>query len=86
MDALLPYCDIVFGNEAEAEAYASAQGLPDPKNLTAVAQAIAGLTKSNPSRPRIVVITHGAEPTIVVSSEDVENPKVVMSHGVSVLC
>lgn len=76
----------MFGNEAEAEAYASAQGLPDPKNLTAVAQAIASSTKTNPSRPRVVVITHGAEPTVVVSSEDVENPKVVMSRRIPVLC
>ncbi|GJJ15741.1 hypothetical protein Clacol_010019 [Clathrus columnatus] len=75
LDSLLPYCDIVIGNEAEAEAYANAQGLPEPKNLPAIAQAIASLPKINPSRPRIVVITHGAESTILVSSEDIKNPK-----------
>lgn len=74
----------MFGNEAEAEAYASAQGLPDPKDLSAVAKAIASLPKINPSRTRVVVITHGAEPTIVVSSDDVENPKVFLHPSYSV--
>ena len=77
LDSVLPYCDILIGNESEAEAFASAHGLPSPTDLPAVAQTIAALPKTNPSRPRIVVITHGAESTVVVSSADVNNPKVV---------
>ena len=75
LDSVLPYCDIVIGNESEAEAYASAHGLPSPSDLSAVARSIAELPKTNPSRPRTVVITHGPESTVVVSSADVENPK-----------
>jgi len=76
LDRLLPYCDIVIGNESEAEAYASANGLPSTTDLPAIAKSIASLPKVNASRPRIVVLTHGAESTVLVSSADVENPKV----------
>lgn len=41
----------------------------------AVAKAIAVLPKTNASRPRIVIITHGAESTVLVSSAEPENPK-----------
>lgn len=76
MQQILPFCDILIGNEAEAEAWASASGLPDTKDLSAIAKAIAVLPKSNPSRPRIVVITHGAESTRLVTSTDPDNVKI----------
>jgi adenosine kinase len=75
LDSVLPYCDFIIGNESEAESYATAHGLPSPTDLPAVAQSIAALPKTNASRPRIVVITHGAESTVVVSSADIQNPK-----------
>jgi adenosine kinase len=75
LDSILPYCDIIIGNETEAESYAAARGLPSPTDLPAIAKAIASLPKTNASRPRIVVITHGAESTILVSSDDIDNPK-----------
>lgn len=77
---IIPYCDIVIGNESEAEAWASATGLPH-KDLPTIAQALATQPKANPSRPRIVVITHGAESTIVVSSDDKDNAKVYPVHA-----
>lgn len=75
LDSVLPYCDIVIGNESEAEAYGTAQGLPSPTDLPAVARAIATLPKVNTLRPRIVVITHGSEATVLVSSADPDKPK-----------
>ncbi|CAO1617903.1 unnamed protein product [Parajaminaea phylloscopi] len=63
VDQILPLSEIVFGNEAEAEAYAESHGL-DTKDLEKIAQAIAD-SPSELSRPRTVIITHGAEPTIV---------------------
>ncbi|KAF8574324.1 Ribokinase-like protein [Ramaria rubella] len=75
LDSLLPYCDFVIGNESEAEAYATANGLPNPTDLPEIAKAIARLPKTNASRPRVVVITHGSESTVVASSADIENPK-----------
>lgn len=75
LQQVLPHCDIVICNESEAEAWASANGLPDKTDLKATAKALALAPKSNPSRPRVVVFTQGADSTILVSAADPENPK-----------
>jgi Sugar kinases, ribokinase family len=72
----MPYCDFIIGNESEAEAWASSNGLPDNKDLPAIAKAIAILPKSNPSRPRVVIFTQGAKSTILVTSTEPDTPKV----------
>lgn len=61
----LPYVDILFGNESEAAVFAKEQdfGTEDVKEI---AKKMAELTKVNGSRQRIVVITQGKEPTIVI--------------------
>ncbi|EJU00133.1 Ribokinase-like protein [Dacryopinax primogenitus] len=74
LQQVLPYVDILFGNESEAASYAEANGLPT-SSVADIAQAFANLDKANPSRPRLVVITQGAESTIVASSTD-QTPKV----------
>jgi hypothetical protein len=76
LQSILPYCDIIIGNETEAEAYAAANGLPDTKDLAAIAKAVAISPKSNKSRPRVVIFTHGAESTTLVSSAEPDSPKV----------
>ncbi|KAH7886338.1 Ribokinase-like protein [Phlebopus sp. FC_14] len=76
LQSVLPYCDIVIGNETEAEAYATATGLPDTKDLTAIAKTIATSPKSNASRPRTVIFTHGPKSTILVSGAEPDNAKV----------
>lgn len=81
LDQILPYCDIIIGNETEAEAWASAKGLAETKDLKAVGKAIAGLPKSNPARPRTVVLTHGAEATVVVTSDKPDSPSVFPVHA-----
>jgi len=75
LQKILPYIDYLIGNEAEAEAWASANGLPDPKDLPAVAKALAQQPKSNPTRDRIVVFTNGSQPTIAVRSSSLDNVK-----------
>ena len=75
LQKVLPYVDYLIGNEAEAEAWASANGLPDPKDLPAVAKALAQQPKSNPIRDRIVVFTRGAQPTITVRSSSLDKVK-----------
>ncbi|KZT01150.1 adenosine kinase [Laetiporus sulphureus 93-53] len=77
LQQIIPYCDIIIGNEAEAEAWASASGLPEHKDLSKIAAAIATMPKSNPSRPRTVIITHGPKPTTIVSGAEPDAPKVV---------
>jgi adenosine kinase len=76
LQQVIPYCDIIIGNESEAEAWASAVGLPDKKDLKAIAKSIAISPKSNASRPRVVVFTQGAESTVLVSSAEQDTPKV----------
>ncbi|KDQ62877.1 hypothetical protein JAAARDRAFT_168161 [Jaapia argillacea MUCL 33604] len=76
LQQILPYTDILIGNESEAEAWAEATGQPDKKDYAAVAKAIASLPKANPARPRIVIITQGPHSTIVVSADEPDSPKV----------
>ncbi|KAF9924760.1 adenosine kinase [Linnemannia zychae] len=69
LDEVMPYIDIIFGNEGEAEAYASAHNLPNPKDIKATATYIAKLPKVNSQRERLVVFTQGVNDTIVVKSD-----------------
>ncbi|KAL1678072.1 Ribokinase-like protein [Schizophyllum commune] len=73
---VLPHCDIVIANEAEAESWAIANNLPDPTDLPAVGRALATVLKVNPARPRLAVFTHGAKQTVVVSSDAPDKPKI----------
>jgi len=82
LQQIIPYCDIIIGNETEAEAWASATGLPH-KDLDAIAKALATQPKANPARPRIVIITHGPKSTTVVSSDNAENAQVYPVHPLS---
>ncbi|KIK71544.1 hypothetical protein GYMLUDRAFT_66739 [Collybiopsis luxurians FD-317 M1] len=76
LQQIIPFTDIVIANEYEAEAWAKANGHANPTDLPAVAKAIAILPKSNTSRPRVVILTHGAESTVLVTSDAPDAPKV----------
>ncbi|PLW22288.1 hypothetical protein PCASD_16994 [Puccinia coronata f. sp. avenae] len=67
VDQLLPFVDFLFGNESEAAAYAAAHSW-DTKDLPTIAVRIAALPKKVETRPRVVIITQGAESTIVAST------------------
>jgi adenosine kinase len=64
MLGVMPYCDIVFGNESEAQAFAENNGLDDT-SAAAVAKHISGMPKKNAGRERMCIITQGAEFTAV---------------------
>lgn len=89
---VLPYTDIVFGNETEAEAFATATNYSGSKtDLIGIAKALAGYEKSNKARERIVVFTNGAKSTILVAGPNAEaqvipvkalsNDKIVDTNG-----
>jgi len=63
MAAALPYCDFVFGNESEATTFGEVKGWGN--DIGQVALKIAALPKASGTRPRIVVITQGPNPTYV---------------------
>ncbi|TFK65448.1 Ribokinase-like protein [Pluteus cervinus] len=71
LSKILPYTDILIGNESEAEAWATANNVTETKDLSAIAKAIAASPKAN-STPRIVVITQGDKSTIVATSNQAE--------------
>lgn len=75
---ILPYTDVIIGNEAEAEAWASATWSPDlqQRDLPAIARSIALLPKFNSSRPRIVIFTQGAGETVMVTSDEPNIPQI----------
>jgi len=61
---ILPYVDIVFGNESEAAALAKKLGWKDD-SPAGVARELAALPKENKSRSRLAIITNGSSPTSV---------------------
>ena len=88
---VLPFTDIIIGNEAEAEAWATANKLTATKGssdedftkyLQAIAKNLATFEKKN-DRPRTVVITQGPKSTIVVTSTAPDSPKVYGVHPVA---
>jgi adenosine kinase len=67
LDETSPYWDYVIGNETEAEAWATAHGMPPTSNTTDIAKSLCTLPKKNEQRKRVVVITQGTEPTLVAT-------------------
>lgn len=76
MTKLLPYCDIVFGNEDEARAFSKDFGL-NSNDLGVIAQKIAAMPKKNSQRSRIVIFTQGADPTVVFKDGKVKEYPVI---------
>jgi len=65
LKAVLPFADIVFGNETEAATYAEENKL-GTADVGEIAKSIAMLPKENGSKSRLVVITQGSDPVVVV--------------------
>jgi len=64
MMQVMPYVDILFGNETEAKTFATEHNF-ETEDLKEIAKKMSELPKENKSRSRTVIITHGAEPTLV---------------------
>jgi len=65
MAKLLPYVDLIIGNETEAAAFSTSFGF-GLTDLEKIAIRMARLPKENGKRGRMVIITQGSDPTIVV--------------------
>lgn len=65
LERIFPYIDVLFGNESEAEAFATGFGI-EGGNLQEIAVKMAAMPKLDPSKPRVVVITQGCDPVILV--------------------
>lgn len=67
LEKLLPYVDVLFGNESEADAFAKAFNINET-GLQEIALKIAAAPKLNKERQRVVVITQGKDPVILVEN------------------
>ncbi|XP_066259701.1 uncharacterized protein Adk2 [Euwallacea similis] len=61
---VLPYVDVLFGNEQEAETFAQEQEF-GTKDMKEIATKICNLPKQNEKRMRVVVLTQGIHPVIL---------------------
>jgi len=84
VDEILPYVDILIGNESEAAAFAESHGY-ETKDVKEIAKKIAALPKTNSKRSRTVVFTQGTDPTIAVTANEAGNAAVkeVPVHAIS---
>lgn len=60
----MPYIDILFGNESEAEALTNSLGL-GVTDIKEIALKVASLPKVNQNRKRVVIFTQGPNPVLV---------------------
>ncbi|XP_028040711.1 adenosine kinase [Bombyx mandarina] len=67
LEKLLPYVDVLFGNESEADAFAKAFNI-NSSDVQEIALRIASMPKLNANRERVVVITQGCQPVVLVQS------------------
>ena len=75
LEKVLPFADFVFGNESEAEAFASTNGMPGA-SIDEVALKIASLPKANAARARVAIITQGPKATVVAEGGAVRHIEV----------
>ena len=67
---VMPYIDILIGNEAEGEAFGEAMGY-ETKDLKEILVKAAELPKVNKSRPRITIFTQGPDPVLLYKDGEV---------------
>ncbi|KAI1894274.1 hypothetical protein AGOR_G00114120 [Albula goreensis] len=67
---VMPYVDILFGNETEAATFAREQGF-ETEDIEEIAKKAQNLPKVNKKRPRIVVFTQGKDGTILTKGDKV---------------
>lgn len=70
MMSVMPFADIVFGNETEAATFAETFNL-GTTDVKKIALAISMLPKENGSKGRLVIITQGSDPVICVENGQV---------------
>ncbi|XP_048964770.1 adenosine kinase isoform X6 [Canis lupus dingo] len=67
---VMPYIDILFGNETEAATFAREQGF-ETEDIKEIARKTQALPKVNQKRQRIVIFTQGREDTIMATESEV---------------
>jgi len=79
LNQVLEYADIVFGNETEADTFAE-QNFEKGMDRKDIAKKIAALPYKGKGKSRVVVITQGGDPCILVENGEVsEHPVIKLS-------
>jgi len=65
MMKVMPYSDIVFGNETEAATFSEVHNF-QTRDVREIAKLISMLPKANGSKGRLVIITQGSDPVVCV--------------------
>ncbi|XP_047668822.1 adenosine kinase isoform X1 [Tachysurus fulvidraco] len=73
---VMPYVDVLFGNETEAATFAHEQGF-EIEDIEEIAKKTQSLPKENKKRQRVVVFTQGKEGTVMAYGEKVETFPVI---------
>ncbi|XP_030630044.1 adenosine kinase b isoform X2 [Chanos chanos] len=71
LSSVMPYVDIVFGNETEAATFAKEEGF-ETDDIREIAKMVQNLPKVNKSRQRIVVFTQGRDDTVATVGDSVK--------------
>uniref|UniRef100_A0A8C9FY24 Adenosine kinase n=1 Tax=Pavo cristatus TaxID=9049 RepID=A0A8C9FY24_PAVCR len=66
MMKVMPYVDVLFGNETEAATFAREQGF-ETEDIKEIARKTQALPKVNTKRQRIVIFTQGKEDTVMAT-------------------
>jgi len=64
----MPFIDVLVGNESEAAPFAASEGWPADLSIAEIATRISGLPKASGHCGRTVVVTQGADATVVASA------------------
>ncbi|XP_070289138.1 adenosine kinase isoform X1 [Myotis yumanensis] len=67
---IMPYVDILFGNETEAATFAREQGF-ETEDIKEIAKKTQALPKVNSKRQRVVIFTQGSDDTIMATESEV---------------
>ncbi|XP_061519945.1 adenosine kinase-like isoform X3 [Phycodurus eques] len=70
MMEIMPYVDILFGNETEAASFGKQLGF-QTDDVGEIARLTRTLPKDNPARPRVVVFTQGKDDTVATVGDKV---------------
>lgn len=84
----LPYIDVLFGNETEALAFAEQQKM-GTEDLKQIGLKISTLPKLNAARSRVVIITQGSDPVLLIQDgtvtefpvEKLEREQIIDTNG-----
>nr|XP_014351517.1 PREDICTED: adenosine kinase [Latimeria chalumnae] len=88
MMKVMPYVDVLYGNETEAATFAREQGF-ETEDIKEIARKTQALLKANEKRQRIVIFTQGKDNTIVATADkvmsfpvlEIEQSEIVDTNG-----